>query len=457
MIVVYNFAVILAITLGMPLFFPYLLISVKRRRSFVKRLGFQSVRELKRAENPPASCHKPVWIHALSVGEMLAALPLIHQLRRYQPNVPIVFSASTVSGFENAEKLMGDQVEQVIYFPHDLQFSVHRMVTRINPGVMVIMESDVWPNFVSKMKRLDIPMIFANAKISDRSYKTFNRFPWLARLLFSKFAKICAQSREDAHRFRQLGVPAASIIHTGNVKFDQETEDLSAAELARLKEEITPLSDQRVWVAGSTHAGEEELICMAFAKVKKAVGDLLLVVAPREPKRAREAGLVFARKGFSVRNLSEIETASRKGDSHKGNPPEVIIVDSIGKLRRLYALADVALVGGSLLDIRGIGGHNPLEPAAFSKPVVFGPNMRNFKEITRLFIETGGCIQVKSAEDLSRAVVDLLTDRTHAARVGKRAFSVFRANKGAVERTFRVLQEYVTGSLERPQPSPDHP
>jgi 3-deoxy-D-manno-octulosonic-acid transferase len=342
------------------------------------------------------------------------------------------------------------EAAQIIYFPHDLQFSVHRMVTRIHPGLVIIMESDVWPNFVSKMKRLGIPVVFANARISDRSFKIYQRFPWLVGLLFSKFAKICAQSEEDARRFRELGIPAGSIAHTGNLKFDQDAEALSAEELSELRRELAAEPNRRVWVAGSTHAGEEALICKAFKEIQASVGRLLLVVAPRDPGRAGEVRQEFIRSGFSVRYLSE---AARAQECEEG--PDVVVVDCLGRLRRLYAVADIALVGGSLLCIRGIGGHNPLEPAAYSKPVVFGPNMSDFKEITRLLIETGGCIQVETPEDLSRAVVSVLKDAEHAARMGQRAFHVFCANRGAVDKTFRVVQQYLHPCMESPLLSPE--
>jgi 3-deoxy-D-manno-octulosonic-acid transferase len=439
MIFVYNSLVIFCLIAAGPVLVPYLLISEKRRRSFIKRLGFQSFRLQAGAEGEPAlDNRRPVWIHALSVGEMLATLPLIHQLRSHQPDLPIVFSASTVSGYENAKKTLFDLVDDIVYFPHDLQFAVHRVVTRINPGAVVIMESDIWPNFVSKMKSLGIPVIFANAKVSDRSFKTFCRFPWLARLLFSKFAKICAQTEEDVRRFKAIGVPGNAIVKTGNIKFDQEYETLSERDMAELKQSIASNPGQRIWVAGSTHDGEEAFICKALKKIKNEFSGLLLIVAPRDPKRAKGVKQLFVQAGFDARCLSE-----QRDNLFSVNKTDVLVIDCIGLLRRFYAIADIALVGGSLLCIRGIGGHNPLEPAAYSKPVIFGPNMTNFKEISRAFTETGGCVQVETEEDLGRAVTFMLSDRQRASHIGQKAFQVFCANKGAVEKTLTVLQQYI--------------
>ena len=306
------------------------------------------------------------------------------------------------------------------------------MAAWITPGVVIIVETDIWPNFLSEMQRRAVPVILANAKLSNRSFTGYRRVAAFSTSLFAMLTKICCQTREDAARFRRLGVTEDRIEITGNIKFDQDEDPPETKEIASLHAALNSEPLRPVWVAGSTHEGEEEFICQAFAMVKKEYPDLLLIVAPRDPSRAGAVCRLFDTAGFGTVAMSALS------GSNPMRRIDVVVIDVLGILKTLYALADVALVGGSLLQIRGIGGHNPLEPAAFGKPVQFGPNMKNFKEIERLLLEAEGAVQVTDARSIANSLRELLMNHELANRMGRNAHAVFKANKGAVKNTLKA-------------------
>jgi 3-deoxy-D-manno-octulosonic-acid transferase len=369
------------------------------------------------------------------VGEVFAGVPLVHALASRYAHRPIVFSASTIGGYEMARQKLGDTAAAVFFFPYDLPLAVKRMAAWITPGVVIIIETDIWPNFLSEMQRREVPVILVNAKLSNRSFAGYRRVAAFSTSLFAMLTKICCQTREDAARFRRLGVTEDRIEITGNIKFDQSEDPLETKEIASLRAALNSEPLRPVWVAGSTHNGEEEIIRQAFTMVKKEHQhpDLLLILAPRDPSRAEAVGRLFNTAGFGTVAMSALS------GSNPMQRIEVVVIDVLGILKNLYALADVALVGGSLLQIRGIGGHNPLEPAAFGKPVQFGPNMKNFKEIERLLIEAGGAVQVTDARSIANSLRELLMNHELANRMGRNAHAVFKANKGAVKYTLKAV------------------
>ncbi len=432
MIRVYNIAVAATLLLALPLLLPYIVLSAKRRRVFLRRLalvrpsiGFRT--------GPPTG--KPLWVHGLSVGEVLAGVPLVHGLASQYPHRPIVFSASTLGGYEMARQKLGDATAAVFFFPYDLPMAVKRMAAWITPGVVIIVETDIWPNFLSEMQRREVPVILANAKLSNRSFAGYRRVAAFSTSLFAMLTKICCQTREDATRFNRLGVTNDRIEVTGNIKFDQSEDPPETEEMASLRTTLKSEKRRPVWVAGSTHEGEEAIIRQAFALVKTDHPDLQLIVAPRDPSRAGAVVRLFNAAGFGTVSLSALS----------GSTPtplgriDVVVIDILGILKNLYALADVALVGGSLLQIRGIGGHNPLEPAAHAKPILFGPYMTNFGEIATMLTRAGGALQVTDAHALHVTVNDLLQDPDRAHRMGQNARRVLDANRGAVARTMEIV------------------
>jgi 3-deoxy-D-manno-octulosonic-acid transferase len=422
---------------GLPILLFLVITSVKRRKTFFHRLGLISPCPQTSKTRLKQILHKPVWVHALSVGEVISALPLICELRGGSEKVDIVLSVSTHSGFETAKQILEKQVSALFYFPYDLLFSVKNVMRLINPRLLIIIESDIWPNILVTMKKHRIPVICVNARLSDRSYAAYRHFPFLAKSMFTRLTCLFTQSSEDTRRFQQLGVPPEQLVTTANIKFDQDAPAMSSSAAQHLRHSLSISASQPMWIAGSTHDGEESMICAAFVEIKKRYPDLVLIIAPRDPDRARTVRSIFAAAGFAALFITQTQNPA------SGRRRDVVVVDVIGKLRTLYAIADVALIGGSLLSIPGIGGHNPLEAAAYSKPVIFGPYMENFKEISSLLIRSGGAIQVIDVKNLFDTVTRLIANKEQAGHIGKQAFAVFRQNKGALKKTMKIITPYL--------------
>ncbi|MBC2694665.1 MAG: 3-deoxy-D-manno-octulosonic acid transferase [Desulfobacteraceae bacterium] len=427
MIIFYNIILTIGITVGIPLIIPIILLSEKRRKTFLQRLGVKKL-----PENILFKRDRPIWIHALSVGEVLSSVPLVMKLKKRFKDKRIVFSASTKTGFEIANKLFKKNVDSIFFFPFDLLFSVKYIIGKIDPAIVIIVESDIWPNFLFEIKKRHIPVVLINARLSNRSFKGYKRFPFISNKLFLSFAKICTQSIEDANRFKLLGIPSNMISTTGNIKFDQPDDPVSEKEIEILRQSMHIYQPvKKILIAGSTHEGEESILIDAFSRIRKDFADTVFVVVPRNPERARSVLKLCKSAVFSSILMKNFKNIDKNGKF------DVIIVDVIGILRRLYAIADVAFVGGSLVYI---GGHNPLEPAAFSKPIIFGQYMSSFANISQMLVDSGGAVQVENANSLYETIAGILSDSDNARNMGEKAFKVFNANKGAVEKTLKVIE-----------------
>ncbi len=426
MITLYNIILTIGISVGIPLIIPIILLSEKRRKTFLQRLGVKRL-----PENILFKRDKPVWVHALSVGEVLSSVPLVTKLKERFKDKRIVFSASTKTGFEIANKLFKKNVDSIFFFPFDLLFSVKYITGKIDPAIVIIVESDIWPNFLFEMKKRNVPVILINARLSNRSFKGYKRFSFISNKLFLSFAKICTQSIEDAKRFMLLGIPSNMISTIGNIKFDQPYDPVSEEEIEILKQSMNIQPFKKILMAGSTHEGEESILIDAFSRIRKDFADTVLIIVPRNPERARSVLKLCKSASFSPILMKDFE------NTDKNEKFDVIIVDVIGILKRLYAIADVAFVGGSLVDR---SGHNPLEPAAFSKPVIFGQYMSDFTHISQMLLDSGGAAQVKNTNSLYETIAGILSDSGKARNMGEKAFKVFNANKGAVEKTLKVIE-----------------
>jgi len=428
MITLYNIILTIGITVGIPLIIPIILLSEKRRKTFLQRLGVKRL-----PENILFKRDKPIWVHALSVGEVLSSVPLVMKLKKRFKDKRIVFSASTKTGFEIANKLFKKNVDSIFFFPFDLLFSVKYITGKIDPAIVIIVESDIWPNFLFEMKKRHISVVLINARLSNKSFKGYKRFLFISNKLFLSFAKICTQSIEDARRFMLLGIPSNMISTTGNIKFDQPYDPVSEKEIEILKQSMHIYHQpvKKILIAGSTHKGEESILIDAFSRIRKDFADTVLIVVPRNPERARSVLRLCKSAGFLSILMKNFE------NTDKDEKFDVIVVDAIGILKRLYAIADVAFVGGSLVDL---GGHNPLEPSAFSKPVIFGQYMSAFTNISKMLVDSGGAVQVENANSLYETIADILSDSDKARNMGEKAFNVFNSNKGAVEKTLKVIE-----------------
>jgi len=435
LIFLYNVLFFIALAMGFPLIIPFVFVSDKRRKTVLQRLGIKRLPESIRKNRFNRPENRPVWVHALSVGEVLSSIELVKGLKAGLNCRNIVFSVSTKTGFEIANKLLKEHVDSIFYFPYDLLISVKHIAKQVDPCLVLIVESDIWPNFLFEMERRKVPVILVNARLSERSLSGYSKVLFFSKRLFSFFTKICVQSGEDALRFSFLGVPSNKIIITGNIKFDQKHDLIPETEIEKFKRIMHIKPHQKILLAGSTHKGEEEIICDAVARVKKRFPGLFLIIAPRNPKRAGSVCRICKSAGLFAVIMSDIENIG--SDAGPKAEIDAIIVDKIGVLRRLYALADIAFIGGSLVKS---GGHNPLEPAAYSKPVMFGHDMSDFRDIAHLLVESGGAVCVEDAESIYTVISKLLTDDRKAGEMGNRALKVFNANKGAVEKTLNAVE-----------------
>ncbi|MBF0450188.1 MAG: 3-deoxy-D-manno-octulosonic acid transferase [Candidatus Magnetomorum sp.] len=416
--IMYNLLQFFLIATLLPVWLPFALIHKKRKQTFLKRLGFQTIKSEKKLNSP-------IWIHALSVGEVLSALPLIRAMHNRWPDQEIIFSASTLTGYDMAQNIKSC-VTEIIYYPYDLLFSVRRMIKKIHPRLFVLVESDIWPNFLTHIHHKKIPCVLVNARLSPESYRGYRLLKYFMEPALNTFTRICVQSDIQAKRFQSFGLEPVRIAVTGNVKYDQDQHQLSPDERQQLYIDLNISEDSPVIIAGSTHEGEETILAEIFSRLKKKQPDLKMIVAPRDPVRANDLHEIFHRYALSTTTFSQKQFKDK----------DVLIVDQMGVLGKLYGICKIAFVGGSLVTE---GGHNPLEPAAMEKPVVFGSDMHDFPEISNQLIQKGAAFQVKDASELYTIFQHLLNDTHAAKRCGQRAKAFVRDNQGAVDKTLNFL------------------
>ncbi|MFH2061249.1 MAG: 3-deoxy-D-manno-octulosonic acid transferase [Pseudomonadota bacterium] len=426
MIVLYKILTAFVFILVLPILPLLYLFSKKRRASLAPRLGFST------GLLPGIKTKKRIWIHALSVGEVKSAVPLVKALKETKKNVEIIFTASTQTGFEMATTLFLNEslVDQVAYFPFDLGFSIRRIHQRINADAVVIVETDVWPNFLYEMNKINIPVVLINARLSKRSLNGYLKFKPFVHLFFSFLTRIMAQTALDKERYQKLGIDHKKIVVTGNIKFDQLFEKMDSIAIQKLKQQLGIRKKDEVVLAGSTHEGEEKILLSWFKKVSQRTDTVKLVIAPRNPQRSMMLNKTF----LSEKILSALMSEPDLTETH----PKVIFVDKMGELSRLYAICDLAFVGGSLVDE---GGHNPLEPAVYAKPVLIGPDMSDFTEISKLLINGGGTIMVDSDKRLEEQLNILLNNRERREQMGAENFKIFSAHSGAVKKIVSHMEQ----------------
>lgn len=368
-----------------------------------------------------------LWVHAVSVGEVNAAEPLLKALRNSYPNAPLVVTTVTPTGSERVRQLFGDSVVHV-YLPYDLPFAVSRFLKRVRPRLAVIVETEIWPNLYFACGKRGIPMLIVNARLSERSLRGYRPLNGIVRQALRSVRVIAAQSQTDAARYRLLGADPTTILVSGNMKFDMPVPFDAANAGAHLREQWGRL--RPVWIAGSTHEGEELPVLEAHLDVLKRLPDALLLIAPRHPER-------FKMVENSVRSLG-FTLATRSADRVPSAAHQVFVIDSMGELMPFYAASDLAFVGGSLVPI---GGHNVLEPAAMSRPVLVGPYTFNFEEITLTLIKENGAERINGKEDLGAKTLRLLLDHGRRERMGEQARHVFDSERGAVKRVMELIDQ----------------
>jgi 3-deoxy-D-manno-octulosonic-acid transferase len=369
-----------------------------------------------------------VWLHAVSVGEVQACAPLVSALYQRHPQLPLTVTTFTPTGAARARALFGN-IAHVRYVPYDLPGAVRRFFRRVQPRLAVIFETELWPNLYRECGRRRIPLVLASARLSARSVGRYRRLGALFRDTLSQAHVVAAQGAGDAERFQALGADPASTHVTGNIKFDFELPEGLAARGAQLREQFAP--GRPLWVAGSTHGGEEQTVVEAHRRVRDTHPEALLVLAPRHPARFEEVAQALRHTGLSFVRRSQAEASAG------GAAPTILLLDSLGELLDFYAAADVAFVGGSLVPV---GGHNLLEPAALGVPILTGPNNFNSEEIARLLIARGAAQVVRDAAGLRARVSELLADPAERARMGSLGRACVDGNRGALAKLLALIE-----------------
>ncbi len=370
-----------------------------------------------------------VWFHSVSAGETIAVAPLIRALAERHPQLPVLVTTMTPTGSAQVQRLLGDQVAHC-YAPYDFSFAVERFLRRARPRMLVLMETELWPNLIARSKRHGLNVLVINARLSARSARGYARIGWLTRAMLSQIDLIACQYPDHLRRFQELGLPADRGLVLGNVKFDAELPPSHAAEVAALRRQW-PLSGP-VWIAASTHDGEDQPVLDAHRQLRQRVPEAVLILVPRHPERFAETLALARAQGFATQALSE---------GPVDGPLEVLVGDTMGQLLQLYALADVAFVGGSLVPV---GGHNPIEPALVGVPILMGPHDFNFKDVVTPFADAGCLVQLPDAGALADALQTWLAAPDLARQLGALAARVVREQRGAGERLLQLLESQLT-------------
>jgi 3-deoxy-D-manno-octulosonic-acid transferase len=386
----------------------------------------------------PVSAGPSIWLHAVSLGEMTAAAPLVRALRARYPGNPVVLTTATPTGRTRARSLFGDTVD-VRYLPYDTPRAVARFFDRARPRLAVIMETELWPNLFKECERRGVPLVLASARLSAKSVSRYRRFGGLLRGIFSASSLIAAQTAQDAERFIAIGAQRARTHVVGNIKFDVELSPEIQERGGELRASFG--STRPVWIAGSTHAGEEEEVLASHQELLTDRADALLLLVPRHPDRFAAVAELLSRRQFRFMR--------RSGGRMPDEAIQVVLVDTMGELAALYASADVAFVGGSLVPI---GGHNLLEPAALGVPVLTGPSHYAGYEIAALLLERGAALQVADARELAAALKLLLVEAEERRRMGTIGRHIVESNRGSVLRLLELIGALLPGP--KPEAAP---
>ena len=423
---------------------PYLVYQAVRYRKYVRSLP-QRLGILPVSFNLDGD--ESIWIHAVSVGEVLTARALLPELRERYPRLRIFLSTTTMTGQEIAKNNL-QYVDAVFYFPFDFGFIVRRTLRLVKPRLFNMMETEIWPNLLRACHRAGVKTMLVNGRISSRAYPRYRMARWFFRPVLRHVDRFCMQSDESARRIVDIGAERERVMVTGSLKFDslEIPGASSAADRGQNRVlryfRITP--DRPVVIAASTLKGEEEHVLEAFLRIRATMTTALLIIAPRRPERFDEVERLARRSGWNVARRSELRV------DHEPRY-DIVILDTIGELAQLYQVATAVFVGGSLVDA---GGHNILEPAVFGKPIVFGPYMQNFAEIAQTFLDNAAAIQVRTGRELEPALLDLLGDPVKRARLGAAARALVEANRGARTKSLAAIAQLLPpdmpGAVVRP-------
>jgi 3-deoxy-D-manno-octulosonic-acid transferase len=417
----YNLVLTVAFACALP-FTPFIaLLGSRYRDGFIQRLGFYPTALL-----ASLASARPVWIHAASVGEVRSAEPLVRELKARAPQRKILISTFTSTGQRLARRIGG--VDGVIFLPLDLLWIVRRALISFRPSALLIIETEIWPNLVREAFRQGVPTLLLSGRLSAKAFSRYAFFHLFFRVVLSHFTVLGMQSAADAARMRQLGASEKKLSLVGSLKFA-----FAKAEKRGECPKLAGCRDKPLLVVGSSHRGEEEILLQAFAAARSRFPQLSMVLAPRHPERFAEVEKLLIASPFAFQRRSQVNDG-------QVFEKDILLLDTLGELADFFAVADIAFVGGSLVDV---GGHNILEPARYHKPVLFGPNMSNFQSVAEQMKQSGAAIEIGDANDLAQALVSLLADTNRRRRMGEAASQIVATNSQALTQNCRLAERYL--------------
>ena len=436
---VYDVVYLLALLIGLPVIAVMMLTSRRWRAGITQRLGFAP----RRTGDRPA-----IWVHGVSNGEVLAARELVALIDAELPWVDVVVSTTTRTGQEAAVRTYTGK--QVFYYPLDLSFSTRLVMDRVRPDLVLLMELELWPNFLLTTSLRGVPVLLANGRMSEKSARDYNRLQRLIPEPLTRVLHYCVQSEEYAARFRSLGVPPDSMTITGSMKFDTVADSMPADVVTTYRRRLALSGEEFVLFGGSTHGHEEALLLDVLEALRPTHPGARLIVVPRHPDHLKDVDAAVRARGLTPVRLSRVDDAWPEGVDPERS---VVVGDTTGELARLYELADLVFVGGTLTPR---GGQNMMEPAGLGKAVVVGPNTWNFRDPMELLLSREGIVQMPDAEEVRRELVRLAGDPSARARLGENARGICRESKGATRRILDILRDYVPNPAAAPDAAPAH-
>lgn len=416
---------------------PYYFLKMWRRgnwrQGFSQRFGHYGVKIKSAITN-----RHSLWIHAVSVGEVNIATQLIRALESRVPNLKILVSTTTSTGMGELRKKLPSHIEK-IYYPIDRRKYIQRALSTLHPEGIVLVEAEIWPNFLWRAREKNIPLFLVNARMSIKSYRGYKRLGFLFRPIFASFTGVGVQNEADAAKLRELGCRPEAVQVVGNLKFDAvKIEERSSINVRALLRQSGVGDEAPILLGGSTHAGEEALLAELYLRLRKRFPDLLLILVPRHFERGKEVGRELTSRGIKFVYRTEISAASRFAPGEL----DCLLVNTTGELKYFYEEASVIFVGKSLT---ATGGQNPIEPGALGKAMVFGPNMQNFQSIASAFVAAKGAVQVQNAAELEKVLEQLIANAQRRVELGQNALEVVRQNQGAIDRTADMIVKHLKG------------
>jgi len=422
----YNILLTFFLLLAIPYVLLLGLLQKRFRKSLPQRMGFFQSSSFKR----------PVWVHAASVGEVRCSIPLLRKIKKEFAHSKIILTTMTSTGNETAKTYL-PEADQVLFIPIDHPLVIRRAIEKIQPSLLLIAETELWPNLLRACGKKGIPIVLFNGRISQKSFRRYLFFKFFFKECLKYISRFLMQTEEDRNRIIEMGGEPQKSKAVGNLKFDQAFPSFTSEAISEMVKSLGLRGNENILIAGSTHSGEEEILVSLYKELKKIDPHLVLILAPRHLERMEEVEKILKKEFLPWQRKTSFLLRGGGPDQEQSR---IILLDTMGELIGLYSLGTLVFVGGSLVPV---GGHNPLEPLLFRKCVLFGPHMFNFLEISNRLIEMGGAIQVSGKEDLLSQTKRLLLDKEEQKEIGEKGYRFLQKHQGATERVFDEIRPFL--------------